>query len=313
MNQLFISRPTSRFKRKFGLTLFAVFFSFLLSLPATSQTAQDEDEIVRVTTDLVVLNLTVTERSGEYVSGLERAAFRVFEDGREQAITTFSLEETPFAAALLLDTSGSMESRLSLARSAAIRFLDGLRPDDTAAVYRFDARVEPVQDFSASRDLSPLAFNLRARGVTSLYDSIVRAAADLAPRPERRRAIVVLSDGADNHSSASFDRALAAALAANATIYTVDLSDPSNTQRQSAVAALRNFATRSGGRFVSTPGGRSLREAFTSIVEELGRQYTIGYQPTNRTRDGRWREIEVRLARPELQVRTRSGYRAPRR
>jgi Ca-activated chloride channel homolog len=297
--------------RRLPLLIFVL--AFLFSPSVNSQTNQDEDDVVRVNTDLVVLNLTVTDRNGQYVSGLDRSAFRVFEDGREQTITTFSLEETPFAAVLLLDTSGSMESRMSLARSAAIRFLDGLRADDVAAVYSFDVRVQPIQEFSASRDLSPLVFDVRARGYTSLYDAIVRAARDLSARAERRRAIVVLSDGADNRSSANFDRALNAALAANATIYTVDLSDPTNTQRHSAVSQLRAFATRSGGRFVSTPGGRSLREAFTAIVEELGRQYTIGYQPMNAERNGRWREIEVRTARPELQVRTRTGYRASRR
>lgn len=310
-----ISGARSRFHciSALSILLFAVLLTVTLLFFSKALLAQDEDEVVRVNTDLVVLNLTVTDASGAYVSGLDRSAFRIFEDDREQTITNFGLEETPFVAALLLDTSGSMENRLSLARSAAIRFLDGLRPDDAAAVYRFDSRTEVVQDFSSSRDLTPMAFELRARGVTSLYDAIVRASNDLTARPERRRAIVILSDGADNHSSASFDRALSSALAANATIYTVDLSDPSNMQRQSAVGSLRNFATRSGGRFVSTPGGQGLRDAFTGIVEELGLQYTIGYQPQNRARDGRWREIEVRLSRSELQVRTRRGYRAPRR
>ena len=279
--------------------------------------AQDpaDDDVIRVDTDLVVLNVTVTGTQGQYARGLTRNDFQVFEDRREQRITSFSVEETPFAAAILIDTSGSMEGRISLARAAAIRFLDGLRPEDVAAVYSFDSDVERVQDYSSSRDLEPLIYNLGARGMTTLNDAIVMAASDLASRPERRRAILVLSDGADTRSRASADRALNSALAANATIYTVDMSSPegsSVSERQRGIGALRQFAERSGGRFVSSPGGQALREAFVSILEELSNQYTLSYQPANRARDGRWRAIEVRLARPNLTARTRQGYRAQR-
>ncbi|MXG60666.1 VWA domain-containing protein, partial [Escherichia coli] len=131
-------------------------------------------------------------------------------------MTEFSYEETPFAVAILIDSSGSMEGREALARSAAIRFLDGLRGNDVAAVYKFDSEIEQVQDFSPSRDLAPVIYGLRARGMTVLNDAIVRAARDLAQRPEKRRAIVVLSDGADTHSRASAEKALDAALAAQA-------------------------------------------------------------------------------------------------
>ncbi|HEX8749081.1 MAG TPA: VWA domain-containing protein, partial [Pyrinomonadaceae bacterium] len=254
---------------------------------------------------------TVADAGGKYAHGLKKTDFRLFEDGKEQSISSFSAEETPFAAAVLLDTSGSMESRITLARSAAIRFLDGLRENDVAAVYNFDSKIEQVQEFSSSRDLAPVAFNLRARGMTSLNDAIVKAARDLNARPEKRRAIIVLSDGADNSSSASMDKALANAIAASVTIYTVDMSQQGSKERQMGVGALRNFASKSGGRYVSTPGGQMLREAFASIVEELSNQYTLTYRSTNRARDGRWREVGVRLERQELAARTRKGYRAP--
>lgn len=269
------------------------------------------DEIVRVETDLVVLNVTATNKQGEYVHGLLRRDFKVYENGSEQQLTNFSVEETPFAVALLLDISGSMEGRVALARSAAIRFLDGLRGDDTAAVYSFHTKVEQVQDFSPSRDLSPIAFGLNAKGATVLHDAIMRAANDLAARPEKRRAIVVLSDGADTHSSASSDQALAAALAANAAIYTVDMSDrtPGAQRTLTAAGDLRHYASNSGGRFVPTPGGKALRDAFGEIVEELSNQYTIGYHPTNRAHDGRWRRLEVKVSQAEVSARTRRGYR----
>lgn len=300
--------------RLWQLRLF-VAATLLLLPPSPAARAQQnsDEETERVDTNLVVLNVTVTNERGEYVHNLKRSDFRIFEDSREQVVSFFGVEETPFAAALLLDTSGSMENRLSLARSAAIRFLDGLRPADAAAVYRFDTRIEQLQEFSPSRDLAPLAYDVRADGWTALNDAIDRAATDLAQRPEKRRAIVVLSDGADTKSRASADKALASALTANALIYTVDLAPPdmSMQNRHAAASALRNFANKSGGRFVATPGGQALRDAFSGIVEELSNQYTIAYRPTNRARDGRWRAIEVKLARPDLSVRTRRGYRAP--
>jgi Ca-activated chloride channel family protein len=292
--------------------LLAVLLTLILPASISAQ-QQDDDDVVRINTDLVVVNVTVTDTSGKYVRGLRGPDFKVMEDGQEQTTSNFTAEETPFAAVVLLDFSGSMENRISLARSAAIHFLDGLREEDVAAVYRFDSEVEQLQDFSASRDLAPVAFGMHAKGMTVLNDAILKAANDLSTRPEKRRAIVVLSDGFDTKSSASMDKALTAALGAGVTIYTVDLSGPDTPPqaRAQASGALQNFAKKSGGRYVSTPGGQALREAFSSIVEELSNQYTISYRPSNRARDGRWREIEVKLSRPNLTARTRKGYRAP--
>ena len=115
-----------------------------------------------------------------------------------------------------------------------------------------------------------MTFDLRPSGSTVLNDAVLRAARDLSLRPEKRHAIIVISDGADTHSSASSEKALNAALAANSTIYTVDMMDPQATasERLSAASALKNFAKKSGGRYVSAPGGKALRDALTNIVEE---------------------------------------------
>lgn len=300
---------------------FAVLAGALLSAPVHAQTGADDDEIIKVDSSLVLVNVTVTDATGQYVGKLKREDFRIFEDGREQSLDTFSTfgtETTPFAAAILLDTSGSMEARMSLARAAAIRFLDGLRDEDVAAVYHFDSQIKLLQEFSYSRDLAPVAFDVKARGMTALNDALVTAARDLGKRAERRRAIIVLSDGADNRSSASTKKALEEALAANAVIYTVDMNDPNSgggsaaTILQQNTGALKELAEKSGGRFIATPGGKALRDAFAQIAEELRHQYTIGYRPANRTADGRWRTLEVRLAqRPELAARARKGYRVP--
>ncbi len=277
--------------------------------------SQQDDEVVRVNTDLVVLNITVTDAAGQYVPGLRLSDFKVFEDGKEipaQLISSFSVQESPFASVVLLDTSSSMEIRLSLARSAAIRFLDRLREGDVAAVYKFDSKVERVQDFSTGRDLAPTAFGLRAKGLTRLNDAIVDASNALAGRSEMRKAIVILSDGMDTSSRATSDKAIESALGVGATIYAVDMSGSetgSNNQRSAAV--LKSFAEKSGGRFVSTPGGPALRDAFASMADELGHQYTLAYRPANQTRDGKWRKLEVKVSQPELLVRTRKAYRAP--
>jgi Ca-activated chloride channel homolog len=286
-----------------------VFLSALLLFLFIDQIVSQDDEILKIETDLVILNVVVEDKQGNYIHNLKMTDFKILEEGKEQKISTFGEEETPFAAAVLIDMSGSMESRVSLARSAAIRFLDGLRDSDVAAVYKFDSKVELLQPFGPGRDLVDTAYGIKAEGFTVLHDSIVEASRALATREEKRRAILVLSDGADTRSSASLDSALRTASTSNVTIYTVDMSQGSG--RNSAAAALRTMASRTGGRYIGTPGGKGLRDAFASVVNELGNIYTIGFTPQNRTRDGRWRKLELKLASAGLTARTRQGYFAP--
>lgn len=298
-----------------GLTTFLAVVLLGLLCPV-SLLSQQDDDVVRVNTDLVVLNITVTDKAGQYVPGLRASDFTIFEDGQQispQLISSFSVHESPYASVVLLDISGSMETRLSLGRSAAIRFLDRLRDEDVAAVFTFGSKVEQLQDFSGSRDLAPMAFGLHAKGMTTLHDAIVDAATALAARPEKRKAIIVLSDGMDTYSKSSSDKAIESALAIGASIYAVDMSatDRHTPQKQQSAAVLRSFAEKSGGRFVATPGGQALRDAFAGIADELGHQYTIAYRPVNQKRDGKWRKLDVKISRSELEVRTRKAYRAP--
>jgi len=286
-----------------------IFFCFL-----SIATAQDDDDIINVDSSVVVLNATITDVNGKSITGLKQTQFKVFEDGQEQKVDFFEAEKTPFAAVILVDTSGSMEGSVSMARSAAINFLDGLRVDDMAAIYNFDSRVSLVQDFSNSRDVSEKVFDLKAAGMTVLNDAIYKAALELSKRSEKRKAIIVLSDGADTKSGRSSDKVLKAAIAANATIYTIDMSsiNMGGKDKFQSQAALKNFAEKSGGIFVPAPGGVAMRRAFKNVVEELGVQYTLGYQPTNQKKDGKWRAIEIRVAKPNLTIRTRKGYHAAR-
>lgn len=304
--------------RKYNLMriAFSSVCSVLLLLSAASYTAgqddADDDDVVIVDSSLVVLNVSVKDKTDKHVKGLKQQDFEILEDGVRQPITHFSVEDTPFAAVILIDTSGSMENVIDMARAAAIRFLDGLRPDDNVAIYRFDSRVSLVQEFSNSRDIHPAIFDVRSYGNTSMYDAIYKAAGILSERPEKRRAIIVLSDGADNQSGRSSDAALKAAMDVNASVYTIDMmgENARSTQALMNRGILRKFADRSGGTFVSTPGGVRMRDALESIVEELGVQYTLGYAPLNEKKDGKWRNIKLNVARPGLKVRTRKGYTA---
>ncbi len=275
---------------------------------------KDDDDIVKVDSSIVVLNAAITDRSGDPVAGIKQNQFHIFEDGAEQEISLFQSQEAPFTAVILLDTSGSMEPRISLARSAAIKFLEGLRNEDTAAIFTFDSKVNLLQDFSSSNDVSEKIFDIRANGMTVLNDAVRHAAGLLAARSENRKAIIVLSDGEDTNSKSTAEKALRAALAAGAVIFAVDMSgvDTGAKQRTQNQGVLKNFAEKTGGSFVAASGGAGMRQAFTKIVNELSTQYTIGYQPANTKRDGKWRAIEVRISRPNLTIRTRRGYNAPR-
>lgn len=305
-----LSFPTSFVRTRAARPLIHAFnLIFLLSSFSLLASAQDEDEI-RIDSSVVLVNASIKDASGRNAGGLRKDQFKIFEDGVEQRIEYFSAEETPFAAVILLDTSGSMEQRVSMARAAAIRFLDGLRDLDSAAIYRFDSKITLVQPFSNSRDIAEAAFDLKADGMTRMNDAIHEAAVELSKRQEKRRAIIVLSDGQDTMSGRSADKALRSAMAADIAIYTIDMSPTGDAKRAQNQGVLKNLAEKSGGTFVSTPGGAAMREAFEKIVEELGVQYTLGYSPLNTKKDGKWRSIELRVAKPNLTIRTRKGYTA---
>src|SRR5215831_3280607 len=290
-----------------------------LSLRQDPQKQQDpqkksepSEEVISVETNLIVVNVTVTDALENYVSGLKLEDFKILEDGAAQRALDLAIDEAPFAASILLDMSGSMGSKLSLARAACGNFLSELRDGDMVAVYSFSGfKVKMLQDFSESHDAPEAVWDMKARDETPLYDAIVKAADALAQRPERRRAIILVSDGADTKSKASLDQAARKTLDANALIYAVDMSDRAvfKSERQDNGAdVMKMLAAKTGGRFIATPGGAGMRDAYAGTVEELRRQYTLTYESTNEKRDGKWRAIEVRVTRPGLNVRARQGY-----
>ncbi len=274
--------------------------------------AAPNEEAITLDTNLVVLNVTITDLKDRYVTGLKADDFKIREDNTPQQILSFDFEETPFAAAILLDASGSMEKKLTLERAACANFVEGIREGDSFAIYSFGGiKVRKLQGFTEIRDIPDSVWDMRAEGNTPLYDGIVEAAEELSRRPERRRAIIVVSDGADTQSRATLDKAMRTAIGAHVSIYAVDMSDSSvygSSLRDSGAEVMKTMAAKTGGKFFRTPGGNKLRDAFTQMVDELRNQYTLTYESSNERYDGRWRAIEVRVAQPKLNVRTRQGY-----
>lgn len=275
--------------------------------------ASSTETTLGITTNLVVVNVTVRDGAQRFVRSLTRNDFRIREDGTDQEILSFELAENPAAVAILLDASGSMENKLSLVRAACSLFVAGLNAGDNYSIFSFgDSKVRQLQKFTELRDIPDAVWDLQARGQTSLYDAIVTAAAALGARPERRRAMLIVSDGADTRSRASLDEATRRAVEAQIVVYGVDLSDSTvfgqRAGLESGAGILRSLTTRTGGRFFTSPGGGRLREAFAETIEELRHQYTLTYDSSNEKRDGRWRKIEVEVGRPKLELRTRPGY-----
>jgi Ca-activated chloride channel homolog len=281
---------------------------------------KEQDEPLRLNTDLVVLSVTVTNDAGKYAHGLKAKDFTLTEDGVAQAIDSFSAEEAPFAAAILVDMSGSMSYKFSLVRAAAASFVEQIRDDDQVAVYGFNNQVKRFQDFSNVRDITDYIWDAEARESTKLYDCLNEALDALAARAEKRRAILLISDGCDTSSQkTNLDAVMKKALSAGVNIYTVDLIDKNETTGSSSEmlmlqrgrSEMKEFAKQTGAQYVHSPKGDNLQEAFTNIIEELRNQYTLTYYTTNSKRDGRYRKINVAIANPKLLARTRHGYYAP--
>lgn len=287
--------------------------------PRQSQQRSD-DEAVRLHSDLVVVNLVVTDSNGQYAHGLKAKDFVVLEDGATQTVSSLITEEGSFAAAILIDMSGSMNYKFAMVRGAAASFVDHIRDNDQVAVYGFNNKIKLFQDFTDLRDISEYVWDAKAEDTTRLYDCADEAIAALDKRPEKRKAIVLISDGWDTSSQkASFDSVMKKSLASGITIYSIDLIDDSERIGSgSDVLGLRRgqsemkeFVSQTGGRYVHSPQGEKLEEAFINIVEELRNQYTLTYYSSNQKRDGRWRKLTVNMARPGLATRTRKGYWAP--
>jgi Ca-activated chloride channel homolog len=288
--------------------------------PVTGITA---DTLI-VTTSQVVVNVTVTDPRGKYVTDLDQEAFTLLEDDKEQTMLEFLDEKAPLAVAVVLDASGSViEKDMDRYRNSVLDLAYRLHPTDTLAVYTFDKDgVHKIRDYSSTvQGLKPLLKTLKGDGKTPLYDAVLTASSELRERPERRRALVLISDGIDSMSSATLREVEKNTMLAGTSVYTIDLvntekSSRRSAQRQAAAQILSQIAQESGGRYITTEGGffllpsrTKLKRIFNDLIDELHSQYTITYEPTNSRRLGRWRTIRIKMEQADLSARTRLGYR----
>ena len=269
--------------------------------------------------DLVSLNVTVTDGT-KYVTDLAETDFEVYEDNVRQELAFFSKVQQPIALAVLLDTSASMESKLETAQEAAIGFVRRMRQGDMMEVVDFDSQVTVLQPFTS--DVAALERAIRqamVNGSTSLYNAIYIALKSLQKARARnaseirRQAIVVLSDGDDTSSLVAYDEVLNLAKRSETAIYAIGLRHSEQARREfkEAEFVLRQLSQETGGRAFFPTAANELPKIYDQIAQELASQYAIGYTSKNPARNGAWRRITVRVARPGLAGRTRQGYYAP--
>jgi len=271
--------------------------------------------------DVVSLNVTVTDPDGRYVTDLSPEEFDVFEEGIRQEIKYFDRSNLPIALSLLVDTSASMEEKLSVAQEAAVGFARRTRPEDLAEVVDFDTRVTVVQEFTNKiGDLERAIRSTSVGGSTALYNAVYIALKELRRiRPAgaadlRRQAIVLLSDGDDTSSLVTFDEALDLAKRSETVIYAIGLrsaTEPAGKGFREADFVLRELTQQTGGRVFFSTRAEELSGVYGQIGDELSSQYLIGYVSKNLRRDGAWRKIVVQSARPGVRARTKTGYYAP--
>lgn len=271
--------------------------------------------------DVVSLNVTVTDGSARYITDLDRDAFAVFEDGVKQDLTYFTRTNLPIALSLLLDTSASMEDKMTTVQEAASGFARRLRAQDLGEIVDFDSRADVSQPFTNDVTLLEKAIRQTSPGgSTALHNAIYIALKELkkikatAPAEVRRQAIVLLSDGEDTSSLISFEEVLELAKRSEVAIYTIGIRGRDmNASRgfKEAEFVLRQLAQETGGRPFLPRGVEELTGIYSQIADELSSQYSLGYTSKNVKRDGAWRRIVVRVNRPNAQTRTKLGYYAP--
>jgi Ca-activated chloride channel family protein len=264
-------------------------------------------------TEVVRLDVSVVDRADRFVTDLKGGDFVVREDGRPQSLTMFLQRELPVSLTLLLDASSSIANRLSLAKAAAAGFLDDLQAQDEASVVEFGDAVRVLQEPTSDRDaLLRAVGTIAAGGGTALYNALYVTLRRL-PRASdaaflRRRAVVLLSDGADTASLVWEEQVVELARRREATIHVIDLRGRGENQNHSA-RLLRTLAHESGGQVYEPASIGDLDAVYARIWEDLRSQYTLGYVSSNPARDGRWRQIEVKVqGRAGVKTRHRTGY-----
>jgi Ca-activated chloride channel homolog len=275
----------------------------------------------RADTTLVLVPVTVTDPSNRYVLGLTKESFHVFEDGVEQTISQFSSEDAPLSIGLIVDVSGSMGMKIHLSTNAVDQFLKTMNSADEAFLVEFSDQADVVLPFTHQMNQIEQKMGvLTAGGLTAMLDAIHISIDEMKKASNPRKALLIISDGGDNHSHYDSNQIEELVRQADTQIFALGVFEPPGHFGLSIAEIdgprlLSELADQTGGRALAATSDRELPTIASRIGVELRNQYVLAYSPKNQARDGKYRHLEVKLdqpaALPPLKTRWRLGYYAP--
>jgi Ca-activated chloride channel family protein len=289
------------------------------SSPATDH-SHAFDKPIQIDVEMVLVNVTVTDLQDRPLTDLGKDDFQIFENGVEQEILTFSHEDAPISIGLLFDMSNSMANKVDKARRAALQVLETANPQDEFFLVTFGSRAELTSGFTADlAELQERMMSVKPKGQTALFDAIALGMAEMKHARNRNRALVVISDGGDNHSRNSEARIRSDLKEADSQLYAMGIFDDRDRKRtreeHEGPALLSEFAELTGGRVFPVSNSSELSDVAAKMSTELRDRYVLGYKPGG-PHDGAWRTIKVQVAAPPnlppLRVLAKTGYYAPR-
>jgi Ca-activated chloride channel family protein len=278
-------------------------------------------QVLRSDVGLALVNITVTDPYNRLVTGLDQDNFRVFEDNVEQEVLTFSSEDVPISIGVIFDFSGSMANKIGKAREAALQFFKTANPQDEFFLVTFNERAELTSTFTNSvEDLQSRMLLTAPKGRTALLDAIYLGLSQMRGAHNAKRALLILSDGGDNHSRYSENDIKRLVKEADTQLYAIGIFDPLNYRNRSpeelnGPSLLSDITDLTGGRVFAVENLNELPDIATKIGMELRNQYVLGYKPSNKVHDARWRKIKIKMRAPRglppLSIYSRTGYYAP--
>ncbi len=271
--------------------------------------------------DLALVNVTVTDPYNRLVTGLDPDNFRVFEDNIEQEVVTFSAEDVPISIGVIFDFSGSMANKIGKAREAAVQFFKTANPQDEFFLVSFNERAELTSAFTNSvEDLQSRMMLTSPKGRTALLDAIYLGLSQMRGARNGKRALLILSDGGDNHSRYNESDIKRLVKEADTQLYAIGIFDPLGYRNRTpeelnGPSLLSEVTEMTGGRVFAVENLNELPDIASKIGMELRNQYVLGYRPSNKAHDARWRKIKIKLRAPKglppLNVYSKTGYYAP--
>jgi Ca-activated chloride channel family protein len=273
---------------------------------------------IQIDVDLVLVNVTVTDDWNRIVTGLDKENFSVLEGNEVQQVRHFSSEDAPLSLGVIFDMSGSMSDKIVKAREAVIEFMKTANPQDEFFMVTFSDRPQLRADFTNSvEDVQGKLVYTVPQGRTALLDAIYMGVSKMKDARNSKKALLIISDGGDNHSRYTEREIKSLVKEADVQIYSIGIFTPGATQAEEIAgpALLNAISDVTGGRLFNIANPNELADVATKIGIELRNQYVLGYRPSNKTKDGHWRKIKVKLIPPKglphLNVYSKTGYYAP--